>query len=106
MLLRQMDIIPVIFEDLGPLENLLEDLQAVLRTLSYITWPNAVLNGNYPQREGDQEQFWKLLWESLPETPLGLEQQVPNIVQREEEDDFEEEVVGTDTDEMVLMLNV
>ena len=76
MLRLQTDLIPVIFEDLGPPENLSEDLRTMLRTLSYITWPGAILNGRY-QTEEDRERFWKLLWQSLPETPLGLEEQVP-----------------------------
>ncbi len=86
MLRRQMDIIPVIFEDLGNPGNLSEDLQSVLRTLSYITWPNAVLNGRGPQREDDQEQFWKLLCESLPDNPLGLEEPGPDNLDYGQED--------------------
>ncbi|XP_071805986.1 uncharacterized protein [Asterias amurensis] len=94
MLRRQMDIIPVIFEDLGTPEKLSEDLQTVLRTLSYITWPSAVLDGRGPQREDDEEQFWKLLWESLPSTPLGLEEPVFSLSMGNDEDqliDTEEE---------------
>ena len=95
MLRRQMDIIPVIFEDLGTPEKLSEDLQTVLRTLSYITWPSAVMDGRGPQREDDEEQFWKLLWESLPSTPLGLEEPVFSLSMGNDEDqlliDTEEE---------------
>ncbi|XP_033643028.1 uncharacterized protein LOC117303069 isoform X2 [Asterias rubens] len=79
MLRRQMDIIPVIFEDLGNPANLSDDIQTVLRTLSYITWPGAVLDGRGPQREGDKDRFWKLLWESLPDNPLGLEEQLYDL---------------------------
>ena len=77
MLHLQSDLIPVIFEDLGPLEDLNQDLQTILRTLSYITWPGTIQQGRY-QTEADLDRFWRLLLESLPPVPLGLDEQVNN----------------------------
>ena len=74
MLHLQTNLIPVIFEDLGPLDNLSLDLQTMLRTLSYVTWPAAVQKGRY-QTEADEQRFWNLLWQALPETPLEWEEQ-------------------------------
>ncbi|XP_022104884.1 uncharacterized protein LOC110986900 [Acanthaster planci] len=74
MLHLQSDLIPVIFEDLGPKENLSPDLQTMLRTLSYVIWPGAIQQGCY-QTEADLERFWKLLWQSLPPIPPGRDEQ-------------------------------
>ena len=74
MLHLQTNLIPVIFEDLGPLDNLSLDLQTMLRTLSYVTWPAAVQKGRY-QTEADEDRFWNLLWQALPENPLGQREQ-------------------------------
>ncbi|XP_038046200.1 neogenin-like [Patiria miniata] len=75
MLHLQTDLIPVIFKDLGPQENLSPDLQTILRTLSYVTWPGAIQGGRYQTQE-DLDCFWSLLWQSLPANPLGREEPV------------------------------
>ncbi len=106
MLRRQMDIIPVIFENLGNLENLSEDLQTLLRTLSYITWPGAVLDGRGAQWEADEEQFWKLLRESLPRLPLGLAEPPYDLPRGEEEVNDEPEVGNVNVEGVELLIPV
>ncbi|XP_022104881.1 uncharacterized protein LOC110986899 [Acanthaster planci] len=80
MLHLQSDLIPVIFEDLGPQENLSSDLQTILRTLSYVTWPGAIQQGRN-QTDADLERFWKLLWQSLPPIRVGQDEQAVGTVE-------------------------
>ncbi|XP_038047777.1 uncharacterized protein LOC119721908 [Patiria miniata] len=72
MLRLRTDLIPVIFEDLGPQENLFEDLQTILRRLTCIMWPNDPTRDQY-QTDEDRQQFWKLLGQALPDNPLDRE---------------------------------
>ena len=60
-------IIPIMLEDVSHMENLDENLQFILKSVTYVEWPGA----SNPQK---QHAFWKKIRKALPKEGIKAEE--------------------------------